>query len=102
LDERFQSFQAIGDFVIERARSSPERMGPSWWGYEAGIAAGLLGRSDESGSFLHGLTDDRVASRAACLLPLVGRLDDFKSAVNEIVAGERARLKLAGLEQPAF
>lgn len=102
LDERFQSFQATGDFVIERAHSSPERMGPSWWGYEAGIAAGLLGRNDESGSFLRGLTDDRVASRAACLLPLIGRLDDFKSAVNEIVAGERARLKLAGLEKPAF
>ena len=29
MDDRFQSFQAVGDFVIERAHGSPERMGPS-------------------------------------------------------------------------
>lgn len=102
MDERFPSFHAIAEFVIERARSSPERMGPNWWGYEAGIAAGLLGRGDESSRFLHGLTDDRVASRAAHLLPLIGRLDAFRGAVNTTVAEERERLKLAALEQPAF
>jgi hypothetical protein len=102
LDERFPSFDAIADFVVKRAQSSPERMGPSWWGYEAGIACGLLGRSDEAGRFLHGLTDDRVISRAAPLLPLSDRPDAFRSAVNGIVAKERARLKLAALEQPAF
>jgi hypothetical protein len=102
LDERFPSFDAVADFVIKRAESSPDRMGPSWWGYEAAIAAGLLGRSDESRGFLHGLTDDRVASRAARLLPLIGKLYAFRSVVNTTVAEERARLKLAALEQPAF
>jgi len=102
IDERFESFDAVADFVIERAQTSPDRMGPSWWGYEAGIAAGLIGRSEEAGRFLHGLTDDRVASRAARLLPLIGRLDAFRSAVNEIVEEGRVRLKLAGLQQPAF
>ncbi|WP_261271337.1 hypothetical protein [Sphingomonas sp. LC-1] len=102
MDERFPSFQAIAEFVIQRAESSPERLGPSWWGYEAGIAAGLLGRVDESSRFLRGLTDDRVVNRAANLLPLIGRLDAFRSAVNINVAEERARLKLVALEQPAF
>lgn len=102
IDERFASFEAIADFVIKRAQSSPERMGPSWWGYEAGIAAGLVGQSEVSGCFFNGLTDGRVASRAARLLPLLGGLDAFRSAVNEIVAEERVRLKLAALEQPAF
>ncbi|WP_375381960.1 hypothetical protein, partial [uncultured Sphingomonas sp.] len=49
IDERFSSFNAIADFVVERARSSPGRLGPSWWGYEAGIALGLAGRSEEAG-----------------------------------------------------
>ncbi len=102
IDERFPSFDAVADFVIERAQSSPERMGPSWWGYEAGIVAGLLGRSDLAGRFLHGLTDRRVTSRAARLLPIINRLDAFRSAVNEIVTEERARLKLAALEQAVF
>lgn len=102
IDERFASFEAVANFVIERAQSSPERMGSSWWGYEAGIAAGLIGRSDEAGRFFHGLTDDRVASRAAILLPLIGRPNAFRSAVNQIVAEERVRLKLAALEPPAF
>jgi hypothetical protein len=102
MDERFPSFDAVADFVIERAESSPDRMGPSWWGYEAGIAAGLLGQSGDSGRFLNGLTDDRVASRAARLLPLIGRPNAFRSAVNATVAEERARLKLAALQQPAF
>jgi hypothetical protein len=45
LEDRFSSFDVIADFVVERARVSPDRMGPSWWGYEAGIASGLVGRS---------------------------------------------------------
>ena len=102
MDERFPSLHAIAEFVIERARSSPERMAPSWWGYEAGIAAGLLGRTVEASHFLHGLTDDRVVRRAAHLLPLIGRLDAFRGAVNATIAEERARLKLVALEQPAF
>jgi len=60
IDERFNSFKAIADFVVARAQSDPERMGLSWWGYEAGIVSGLLGRTEEASLFLHGLTDDRV------------------------------------------
>lgn len=102
IDDRFSSFHTVAEFVIERAESSPDRMGPSWWGYEAGIAAGLLGRTDEASRFLHGLTDDRVTGRAAHLLPLINNLSAFREAVNTTVAEERARLKLAALEQPAF
>jgi hypothetical protein len=102
MDERFPSFDKIADFVIERARSSPERMGPSWWGYEAGIASGLIGSFEEGGTFLHGLTDDRVTGRAAPLLPLITNPDAFRKKVNDIVGQERTRLKLKALASPAF
>lgn len=102
IDDRFPSFDTVAEFVVERAESSPDRMGPSWWGYEAGIAAGLLGRTDEATRFLQGITDDRVTERSAHLLPLINHPGAFRRAVNATVAKERARLKLAALEQPAF
>ncbi|WP_375383399.1 hypothetical protein [uncultured Sphingomonas sp.] len=102
MDERFPSFGVIADFVIERARSSPDRMGPSWWGYEAGIASGLIGNFEEAGTFLHGLTDDRVTGHAAPLLPLLADPEAFRIKVNDLVAQERARLKLKALDNPVF
>ncbi len=102
IDERFSSFEAITDFVVRRAHDDPERMGQSWWGYEAGIAAGLLGRTDEANRFFVGLTDDRVIERAAHLRPLIGQPEAFRSKVNDVVAQERARLKLTALDKPMF
>lgn len=102
IEARFPSFGAIAAFVVERARSSPGRMGPSWWGYEAGIASGLVGRFEDAAHFLHGLTDERVTKRAAPLLLLINRPEAFKSKVNDMVAQERARLKLTALNCPPF
>jgi len=102
IDVRFPSFDAIAEFVIERARSSPERMGPSWWGYEAGIASALIGRPEDARDFLRGLTDERVAQRAVPLLPLIDRLEAFRSKVNDLLAQERARLKLEPLNSSPF
>lgn len=102
LEERFPSFQDIADFVIERAQSSPDRMGASWWGYQAGIASGLIGKSEEANRFLLSLTDDRLLPRAAALLPLVSKPDVFRDKINVIVTAERATLKLKPIERPAF
>ena len=102
LDQRFPSFEAIATNVVQLARSSPDRLGPSWWGYEAGIASGMVGRFDEADQFLRGLTDDRVIGRAAPLLPLIANPDAFRNKVNDFVAKERARLKLKPLGGPAF
>jgi hypothetical protein len=102
IEARFPSFGAIADFAVERARTSPDRMGPSWWGYEAGIASALIGRLEDADHFLHGLTDERVTRRAALLLPLLDRPEAFKSKVNDMVAQERARLKLTALNCPPF
>ena len=102
IEERFPSFNAIADFVVERARSSPNRMGPSWWGYEAGIASGLTGRVEEASYFLQRVTDARLSERAMSLLTLVVDSEAFKSKVNEIVVRERARLKLELLDGSAF
>ncbi len=77
-------------------------MGPSWWGYEAGIASGLIGNFEEAGTFLHGLTDDRVTGHAAPLLPLLADPEAFRIKVNDLVAQERARLKLKALDNPVF
>ncbi len=102
LEERFSSLDAIADFVIERARSSPDRMGPSWWGYEAGVASGLIGKFGQAGNFLQGLSDVRVSSHAAPLLLLLNDPDAFGSKVNEMVAQQRATLKLRPLDNHLF
>jgi hypothetical protein len=102
IEERFSSFSATADFVVERARSSPDRMGRSWWGYEAGIASSLVGKLEEARSFLQGVSDERIANRAASLLPLIVDPEAFKSKVNEIVVRQRATLKLKPLDGPAF
>jgi hypothetical protein len=102
MQSRFPSFDAIAEFVIDRARSSPDRMGPSWWGYEAGIASGLIGRPEDAHYFLNGITDDRVTARASALLPLIDRPDAFKSKVNDFVREERERFKLPALTSQPF
>ena len=102
IEERFSSFSAVADFVVGRARSSPDRMEPSWWGYEAGIASGLVGKIEEARCFLQGVSDKRVTNRAASLLPLIVDSVAFKSKVNEIVVQQRATLKLTPLDGPAF
>jgi len=102
IEARFSTFDLIADFVVERARTSPDRMGPSWWGYEAGIASGLLGRFDNASHFLHSLTDERVTERAAPLLPHIDRPEAFRRNVNDLVAKQRAVLKLAPLGNEPF
>jgi hypothetical protein len=102
IEGKFPNFEAIAHYVVERARSSPDRMGPSWWGYEAGIASALLDNLEDARYFLHGLTDERVTKHAAPLLPLINRPDAFKRKVNEMVAQQRAALKLPALDCAAF
>lgn len=99
---RFMSFESAAAFLIDRARSSPDRMQPSWWGYEAGIAAGLLGDLGVAKAFLSGITDERVTGHATPLLGLVGHPANFRNRVNELVARQREALDLAALEQPPF
>ncbi len=102
IEGMFPSFEAIADFVVEQARSSPDRMGRSWWGYEAGIASGLIGRLEDANHFLRGLTDERVTIRAAPLLPLIDRPEAFKTKIYGLIAEERSRLKLAALNSSPF
>jgi hypothetical protein len=102
IEARFSSFGAIAEFVVERARGSPDRMGLSWWGYEAGIASALVGRFEDARHFLLGLTDERVTGRAAPLLPLIDQPEAFRSKVNDLVAQERARLNLEPLASHPF
>lgn len=102
LDQRFPSFEAIAGHEVQRARSSPDKLGPSWWGYQAGVASGIVGRFDEAKEFLRGVTDDRVTGRAAPFMPLIANPDAFRGRVNHLVAEERARLKLKPLDSPVF
>lgn len=102
IEQRFSSFDAVAAFVIARARGSPDGMGPSWWGYEAGIASGLVGNAADADYFLTSVTDERVTNLAASFLPLIHRPDAFKNRVNTLVAQERARLKLKAMDGPPF
>lgn len=94
---KFSSFDAAANFVIEQATRSPDRMGRSWWGYEAGVASGLIEKWEDAERFLRWVTDERVTRHVEPFLALIGRPEAFKKLVNDVVATQRARLKLAPL-----
>jgi hypothetical protein len=102
IEERFFSFEAIAGFCVEQAKSSPDRMGPSWWGYEAGLSSGLIGNFDDAAYFLESVTDDRVTAKAAVFLALVSQPEAFRRKANDVVAQQRAVLKLKPLADPSF
>lgn len=102
MQERFSSLERTAAFAIDRARSSPDRMQPSWWGYEAGIASGLRGDFGSAVAFLRGITDERVIKHAELLLPLIGSPAQLIDCVNGIVDQQREALNLPPLERPAF
>jgi hypothetical protein len=101
LESQFSSFDAIASFVIQAALDN-ERMRPSWFGYKAGLACGILGRQEEAADFLRGITDSRVVPHAAPFLALTGSTSAFRSRVNGLVAQQRATLKLPALERDPF
>jgi hypothetical protein len=102
LQHQFSSLDRSAEFLINRARSSPGRMQPSWWGYQAGLASALVGKYDDAAFFLRAITDERVSIHSAPLLPLIGSPHQFKSRVNELVSGQREALRLCPLESPPF
>jgi hypothetical protein len=102
LNSRFSSFDRTAEFVIDRARSSPERMQPSWWGYEAGIASALLNKLDDAEFFLSAITDERVLVHSLPLLPFVRSPDKFKSRANDLIVRQREALSLTPLERQPF
>lgn len=98
---KFASFEAIANHTITEALDS-ERMQPSWFGYYAGVACGILGDLDQAASFLRDITDERVIPRAERFLPTIGNPTAFREKANEIVAQQRSALKLPPLAQNPF
>lgn len=101
MEERFSSFERIANFAIDRARGD-ERMGPSWFGYQAGVAAGILGDLEMADQFLRQISDDRVAPYAKRFLAEIDDHSRFILRANTVVAEQRVALKLAPLEADAF
>ena len=101
IERRFPSFEAIASHVINEA-TGDDRMGPSWWGYYAGIASGLIGDFRKGEAFLRGITDKRVLPHTKDLLGSLGNPSRFRAVVNERMAKQRAALKLVALERPSF
>ena len=101
IEESFSSFEKTASFAIDQARDN-ERMAPSWWGYKAGIAAGILGDMSLAERLLRGISDYRVTPHAQRFLAVVDEHDRFVSEVNFAVAEQRTALKLAPLEVDAF
>ena len=101
IEERFSSFERIAAFAIDKARDD-ERMAPSWWGYKAGIAAGILGDMNLAERFLQGISDYRVIPHAQRFLAVIEEHNRFVSEVNIAVGEQRAALELEKLEKDAF
>ncbi len=101
IDEKFSSFEAIATFASEDARRS-QRQRPSWFGYYAGVAAGILGNLEEAEQFLRGITDERVVPHANRFLAAINSPTGFRMEANEVLAAQRATLKLPPLEKAVF
>jgi hypothetical protein len=101
IDEKFSSFEAIAKHVIDKAQGA-DRMRPSWFGYYAGVAAGISGNLKEAEQFLRGISDERVAPHAERFFEVVNSAADFRMKANEILAQQRAVLKLPPLESAPF
>lgn len=101
IEEQFSSFEKIASFVIDRAQHS-DRMGPSWFGFQAGLAAGILGDMQMAERFLHGISDDRVIPYARRFHELIAQPKAFISEINNAVAKQRSALNLEPLESIAF
>lgn len=101
IEEKFSSFEMTANFAIDRARDD-ERMGPSWFGYQAGLAAGILGDLELAYHFLSRISDDRVVPYAQRFLDVIDDHSRFVSRANIAVAEQRVALKLKPLEADAF
>ena len=101
IDDKFGSFEAIAQHVIAEANES-ERMRPSWFGYYAGVASGILGNLQEADHFLRAITDDRVIPRAERFLAATDNPHTFQEKANDIIIEQRAALKLPPLTQKPF
>lgn len=101
IEERLSTFDKTAEYVVDRTRGD-ERMEPSWWGYEAGIASGLCNSWKDARYFLSGVTDKRVVGHAAPLLAVIDRPQAFKDLVNRLLAEQRAALKLPALGYDPF
>ena len=101
IDENFPSFEAIAQYVIGEAEGS-ERGRSSWFGYYAGVAAGIVGNLDKAEQFLRGITDTRVTGRAERFLAAINSAHGFREKANEILQQQRIALKLPALEKGPF
>jgi hypothetical protein len=101
IDSKFESFEAIAQYVIAEANES-ERMCPSWFGYYAGVASGISGDLLEAERFLRNITDERVIPRAGRFLSAINTSSAFREQANDIVTEQRAALKLPPLAQRPF
>jgi hypothetical protein len=101
IEGKFSSFDAVAAHVIKEA-TGDDRMGPSWFGYYAGIASGLIGNFDQAEVFLCGITDERVRPHADVLLEAITDPSRFRAIVNERVSRQREVLKLPELNRSPF
>ncbi len=101
IDEKFASFGSIAQYVTERAQSS-DSMRLSWFGYYAGVAGGILGNVEEAEQLLRGISDKRVTPHAQRFLAAADSPTAFRQTANEVLAQQRAALKLPVLAHLAF
>lgn len=101
IEREFSSFEKIAAYVIGLAQDN-DRMRPSWFGYRAGIASGIMTDFVKAEIYLRGITDERVVPHAERFLSVIGDHARFRAKVNETVVQQRAVLKLPPLQLDPF
>jgi len=101
LTQRFSSIDATAaDLVATEAATEPS-LG-SWSQYNAGVAAGIVGRSAKAAALLSCVTDDRVKPSANTMALLADDTASFQKKAIDLIKQQRSALGLPPIDRVIF
>jgi hypothetical protein len=110
LDQTFSSLEVTAEVLLNEVRNRPMQGPghPGWMAYHAGVAAGLVGRTqDAEEMFGRVLKDTRLSgsmlhSAAERVARLAGESRQLRSAIALVIENQRNSLRLPPLDEPAL
>ncbi|RYF27535.1 MAG: hypothetical protein EOO23_07895 [Comamonadaceae bacterium] len=101
LTKRFSSIDATADDLVAEETATKRSLG-SWSRYNAGVAAGLVGRSAKAAALLCGVTDHRVKPSAETMARLANDPASFRKKTADLIARQRLALGLSPIDDLRF
>lgn len=95
LSQTFNSIEATATVLAAKESQLHGDAQGSWSAYHAGIAMGLAGRTEDAGSLLRSVRDERVRSAVARVEQFLSDPREFRREVDNLIATHRKTLGLA-------